>query len=51
MLEVNFGHTGYDLAEMQDFIVDAESQFYDGFEALYRRRVREWAATVSGVAA
>lgn len=51
VLEANFGHTGYDLEEMQDFIVDAESQFYDGFEALYRRRVREWAATVSGVAA
>ena len=51
VLEANFGHTGYDLNEIQDFIVDADSQFYDGFEALYRRRVREWAATVSGVAA
>ena len=51
VLEMNFGDNGYDLDEMQGFIVDAESQFYDGFEALYRRRVREWAATVSGVAA
>ena len=48
---MNFGDNGYDLDEMQGFIVDAESQFYDGFEALYRRRVREWAATVSGVTA
>ena len=51
VLEANFGHTGYDLEEMQDFIVGAESEYYGGFEALYRRRVREWAATVRGVAA
>ena len=51
VLEANFGHTGYDLDEMQDFIVGAESEFYGGFETLYRRLVREWADTVRGVAA
>lgn len=49
VLEVNFGNSGYALDEMQDFIVGAESEFYGGFEALYRRRVRERATTVSGV--
>lgn len=51
VLEVNFGHTGYDLNEMQAFIIDAESEFYGGFEAVYRRRVCDWAATMKGVAA
>ena len=51
VLEANFGHTGYDLDEMQDFIVGAESEFYDGFETLYRSLVRDWATIVRGVAA
>ena len=49
VLEMNFGDSGYDLDELQGFIVGAESVFYPGFEALYRRRVREWAATKSRV--
>lgn len=49
MLEMNFSDSGYDLDELQGFIVSADSVFYPGFDALYRRRVREWAAAKTGV--
>ena len=44
VLEGNFGDDGYDLDEMQDFVVGVESEFYPDLDALYRRRIAAWAA-------
>jgi len=44
VLEMNFGHDGYDADEMQRFVVGLDSQFYPDFGRLYRRRIDEWAA-------
>ena len=43
-LDANFDHNGYDLDEMQAFVVGVESEFYPAFETLYRRRIADWAA-------
>ena len=44
VLEVNFGDDGYDLEEMQDFVVSVDSEFYPELGWLYRRRITSWAA-------
>jgi hypothetical protein len=45
VLGSNFVHDGFDLDEMQEFVVGVESEFYPQFGALYRRRIAAWAAT------
>lgn len=44
VLDCNFAEDGYDLDEMQDFVVAIESEFYPEFGALYRQRIAAWAA-------
>ena len=41
VLEMNFGDDGYDLDEMQDFVVSVDSEFYPELGRLYRRADRE----------
>jgi hypothetical protein len=45
ILEMNFGEEGYDIDEMQAFVVGVESEFYPQLGELYRRRISAWAAT------
>jgi len=51
VLEMNFGDDGYDLDEMQDFVVSIDSEFYPQLDALYRRRIADWAAERQAAAA
>lgn len=44
VLAMNFGHRGYDEAQMQRFIVEVGSRFYPELGKLYRSRIRAWAA-------
>lgn len=44
VLEMNFGDDGYDVDEMQGFVVRVSSEFYPQIESLYRTRIDEWAA-------
>ena len=43
VLEMNFGDDGYDLEQMQDFVVGVDSEFYPDLGKLYRQRVANWA--------
>jgi hypothetical protein len=43
VLEMNFGDNGYDLDEMQDFVVSIDSEFYPELGRLYRARIASWA--------
>ncbi len=45
VLESNFGDDGYDIDEMQAFVVSVDSEFYPQLGALYRNRIAAWAAT------
>ena len=45
VLEMNFDDSGYDLDEMQAFVVGIDSQFYPQFGTLIRRRIAAWAAS------
>jgi hypothetical protein len=40
---MNFADHGYDVDEMQRFVVSVASQFYPDFGRLYRTRIDEWA--------
>ena len=42
VLDCNFEHRGYDLDQMQDFVVSIDSQFYPDLDVLYRRMIRRW---------
>jgi len=44
VLEMNFGDEGYDIDEMQDFVVSVDSEFYPQLGALYRHRIDAWGA-------
>lgn len=44
VLEMNYGDDGYDLDEMQEFVVSVDSEFYPELDWLYRRRIAQWAA-------
>lgn len=44
VLEMNFADSGYDVDEMQDFVVGVDSEFYPQLGGLYRRRIDAWAA-------
>lgn len=44
VLDMNFSDEGYDLDEMQDFVVKIESEFYPEIETLYRHRIAACAA-------
>jgi hypothetical protein len=44
VLDMNFGHDGYNLDRMLRFVVDVESQFYPQIGELYERRIEAWAA-------
>ena len=44
VLDCNFADDGYDLDEMQDFVVSVDSEFYPDLDALYRHRIAAWAA-------
>lgn len=44
VLDCNFSEDGYDLNEMQSFVVSVDSEFYPDLDALYRRRIAAWAA-------
>lgn len=44
VLEMNFADDGYDLDEMQEFVVGVDSEFYPQLGALYRRKIADWAA-------
>ena len=48
VLEMNFADHGYDLDEMQSFVVGVESEFYPNFGRLYRCRIAAWAAVHRG---
>ena len=43
VLAANFADEGYDLDQMQHFVVDVDSEFYPNLERLYRKRIRNWA--------
>jgi hypothetical protein len=43
VLEMNFGDNGYNLDEMQDFVVCIDSEFYPELGHLYRERITSWA--------
>ena len=43
VLDCNFADDGYDLDEMQDFVVSVDSEFYPQLDALYRHRIAAWA--------
>jgi hypothetical protein len=45
ILDMNFGHCGYDVAEMLDFVVGVDSGFYPQIDTLYRKRIETWAAS------
>lgn len=44
VLEMNFGDDGYDLDDMQGFVVSVDSEFYPQLAALYRYRIDAWGA-------
>jgi hypothetical protein len=44
VLEANYGDDGYNLDEMQKFIVSIDSEFYPDLGWQYRRRIASWAA-------
>jgi hypothetical protein len=44
VLEMNFADDGYDVDEMQSFVVGVESEFYPELGTLYRRLIDAWAA-------
>lgn len=44
LLESNFGHDGYVVEQMQDFVVAIDSEFYPELARLYRERINTWAA-------
>jgi hypothetical protein len=44
VLDMNFGHDGYNLDRMLRFVVGVESQFYPQIGTLYERRIKGWAA-------
>ncbi len=43
VLESNFADDGYDLDEMQSFVVSVDSSFYPEIDRLYRERIEAWA--------
>jgi hypothetical protein len=45
VLHMNFSHGGYNLDQMQRFVVGIDSQFYPQIGPLYRRRIEAWART------
>jgi len=50
VLEMNFADHGYDVDEMQGFVVSVSSEFYPQLGVLYRRRIDAWAAEHRDVA-
>jgi hypothetical protein len=44
VLDMNFGHDGYNLDRMLRFVVGVESEFYPQIGELYERRIEAWAA-------
>ncbi len=44
VLQMNFGDEGYDLTQMQRFVIGIESEFYPTIDALYRQRIETWGA-------
>jgi hypothetical protein len=44
VLDANYGDDGYDLDEMQDFVVSVDSEYYPELDWLYRQRIAAWAA-------
>ena len=42
---MNFSHAGYNLEQMQRFVIGIESQFYPQLGLLYRRRIQAWPLT------
>ncbi len=43
VLDMNFDTRGHDLARMLNFVVSVDSAYYPNIDALYRRRIVEWA--------
>lgn len=48
VLDANYGDDGYNLDEMQSFVVSIDSEFYPDLGWLYRRRIASWAAEQRG---
>jgi hypothetical protein len=44
VLDANYGDDGYNLDEMQKFVVSIDSEFYPDLGWQYRRRIASWAA-------
>jgi hypothetical protein len=44
VLDANYGDDGYNLDEMQSFVVSIDSEFYPDLGWQYRRRIASWAA-------
>ena len=42
VLEMNFADEGYDIDEMQAFVLGIESEFYPQLDGIYRRQIAAW---------